>query len=191
MSNVQPPYPDGSGQQPGPPSYPAPPPSGYGLQPPARVEQPSSIRTAVRLMWAGAVVSLLSLVVTLVTLGGLKGQVRDQLAATQQDVTPEMVDAAFAAAIGAGVAGAVIAIGLWLWMAWKNGQGRRWARVVATVLGAINVVSTLFTLSAGASTAPSLVVSVVGLVLAVAILVLLWRKDSSAFYAARSARPAY
>lgn len=188
MSNVQPPPADGPEQRPG---YPAPPPSGYGQQARPPVEQPPSIRTAVRLMWAGAVVSLLSLIVTIATIGSSKDQIRDQMAASGQDVTPGMVDAAFAVAIGVGVVGALIAIGLWLWMAWKNGKGRSWARIVATVLGAFNVASTLFTFSAGSSPAPALVLAVVNLILAVAILVLLWRKDSSAFYRARSARPTY
>jgi len=31
------------------------------------------------------------------------------------------------------IAGAVALAGLWLWMAWKNKQGRPWARVVSTV----------------------------------------------------------
>jgi hypothetical protein len=155
------------------------------------MEQPPSIRTAVRLRWVGAAVSLLSLVVTISTLGTLKDRIREQVAATGQDVNPDMVDAAFAGAVAIGVLSGLVAAGLWLWMAWKNGQGRRWARVVATVLGGINVVSTLFSFAAGGSTLPALALAAVNLVLAISILVLLWRKESSAFYAARSARPAY
>ncbi len=71
-------------------------------------------------------------------------------------------------------------------MAWKNGQGRPWARIVATVLGGLNLLSTLSAVSLGNVTGASIAVSVVGLVIALVILSLLWRKESSEFYAARS-----
>ncbi len=150
------------------------------------VPQPSSISLAVRLMWAGAAVSLLSLVVTLLNLGDLKSQVREQLAASGQEVTDQVVNASYAAAIAFGVLGSLIAVLLWLWMAWKNGQGRTWARVVATVLGVINVLSTIYTLTAGTAPIAANILAVINVVLAVVILVLLWRKESSAFYQAQS-----
>ena len=173
------------------PQYPDAPQEQWGqqAQPGQPVEQPSSVRTAVLLMRVGAVISLLSLVATLLTLGSLKSQIRDQLVAGGQQVTDAAVDAAYAIAIVGSVVVALIGVGLWLWMAWKNGQGRGWARIVATVLGGLNVVMTLFSVASGNATALAMVLGLVNLVLAVAILVLLWKKESSAFYAARSGRP--
>jgi hypothetical protein len=152
----------------------------------AATAQPSSIRLAVRLMWAGAALSVVSLIVTLATLDSLKSDIRDSLRKSDANYTQSSLDAAYSIAIGGAVFAALVGVGLWLWMAWKNGEGRRWARVVATVLGGINLLSTLYTLTAGRSTAASMVLAVVNLVLAAVILVLLWRKESSDFYSARS-----
>ncbi|MDQ3415985.1 MAG: hypothetical protein M3474_02570 [Actinomycetota bacterium] len=69
-------------------------------------------------------------------------------------------------------------------MAWKNGQGRSWARIVATVLAGINVLFTAFGLASGNVAPVASILSVVKLILAIVIVVLLWRKESSAFYAA-------
>jgi hypothetical protein len=194
VSDVPPP--DNAGNQPEPegwsgtaglPRHPGTPPQESAAAPAAKPAQPPAIRNAVRLMWAGAVISLLSLVVTLATLGSLKTQVRDQLAQNNQKVTEDMVNAGYAAGIVGGVVVAIVAILLWLWMAWKNGQGRKWARIVATVLGVINVLSTLYTIGSGTAEPAAVVLAVINLVLAIAILVLLWRKEASAYYAACSA----
>ncbi len=148
--------------------------------------QPSSIRLAVRLMWAGAALSLLGLIVMFATLGSFKSQLRDALEKSDSNYSQSTYDTAYAVGIGSAVLAAVIGVALWLWMAWKNGEGRPWARIVATVFGGLNLVSTLYTVSAGTATGASIAVTIVSLVLSVGILVLLWRKESSAFYAARS-----
>lgn len=148
--------------------------------------RPSSIRLAVRLMWAGAVLSVVSLIVMFATLDSLKSDIRDSLRKSDANYTQSSLDAAYAVAIGGAVFAALVGVGLWLWMAWKNGEGRSWARVVATVLAGINLLSTIYTLTAGRSTGASMAIAVVNLVLAAVILVLLWRKESSDFYAERS-----
>ena len=180
----------GRSEYPGYPSAPSPYPSAppTGSAPAAAVPQPPSIWNAVRLMWVGAAISLISLVVTLATLGTLKQQIRDSVRNSGQNVTQSQVDAAFAGAIVFSVVIALIAIGLWLWMAWKNGQGRQWARIVATVLGVLNVIFTLLSFVGNRATGGARILSAIDLVIAIAILVLLWRKESSDFYQARSAR---
>jgi hypothetical protein len=198
MSSTEPPRPEDStgssdpsgaqaptGGPPQYPHYPDAPQEQWGQQPGPPVEQPSSVRTAVLLMRVGAVVSLLSLVATLLTLSSLKSQIRDQLVSSDRQVSDSMVDAAYGTAIVFSVVLALIGVGLWLWMAWKNGQGRGWARIVATVLGGLNVLLTLISVVSGNATTLALVLSLVNLVLAVVILVLLWKKESSAFFASR------
>jgi ABC-type sulfate transport system permease component len=150
------------------------------------VAQPSSIRLAVRLMWVGAALSVLGLIVTLLTLDSLKSQLRDQLEKSDSSYSESEFDALLGVTIGMAVVAAVIGLALWAWMAWKNGQGRSWARVVATVFGGLNLLSVISTLAVGGLTGASAAVSVASLLLAVVILVLLWRKESSEFYAARS-----
>jgi hypothetical protein len=73
-------------------------------------------------------------------------------------------------------------------MASANGKGRSWARIVATVLGALSVLSLLSSVAQGQLTTLNLIVSLVSLALAIAILVLLWRKESSAYYDAVKAQ---
>jgi hypothetical protein len=104
------------------------------------------------------------------------------------NVSQSTIDAAYSVAIVAGVIGGIIAVLLWLWMAWKNGQGRSWARVVATVFGGLNLLSTIFSLTSPQADGLSISISLINLVLAGAILVFLWRKESSAYYDAVSRR---
>ena len=182
----QPSYP---GQQPAQPaygSYPTGPAGAPGQARPAP-EQPSSIKLAVKLMWAGAAVSLLSLVVALIGVGSLKDDIARQLREDDPSVAQSTIDAAFAVGIVFAIGVGAISVLLWIWMAWKNGQGRSWARVTATVLGALNVVFTLLGFAAGGVETPTLLLSVVNLVLAVVILVLLWRKESTQFFEGHTA----
>ena len=189
-------YPAEGTSAPGPGDYPTHPgtPPGGGWSPPggpgAEVPQTGSIRLAVRLMWAGAVVSLVSLIVGLATLGSVKDDIRDELVKDDPNVSQSTIDTAYAVGIGLVVVVGALGVLAWLWMAWKNGQGRSWARIVATVLGGLNVLFTLLSFTGANAEPVSLIFSLINLVLAIVILILLWRKDSSEFYTARS-RPQY
>jgi hypothetical protein len=79
------------------------------------------------------------------------------------------------------VIGAVITIGLWLWMAWANGHGRSWARTVSAVLFGINTLDLIISFAlvhAAASMIVGLLVWLVGL----AAIELLFRRESGPFY---------
>lgn len=186
----QTPYP-GQPQYPGaqqPPAqygaYPAGPggPGGPPRQAPPAPSQPPSVALAVKLMWAGAALSVVSLIYTLSRLGGLKDDIREQLVKNGTEVTKSTVDVAFGVAIGFAVLFGLVGAMLWLWMAWKNGQGRGWARIVATVFAGLNLVGLLFSLAAGSSEPLAAVLTVVTVVIGVAVVILLWRKESSQFY---------
>jgi hypothetical protein len=153
--------------------------SGYAPQP---VEQPPSIRTAVRLMYVGAALSLLGVVLTLVQIDTIRDTIEDD----NPSFSASEVDTAVNVTVGATVIAGLVGIGLWVWMAVKNGQGRSWARVVATVLGVVNILFNLFGLAGGGATAASLVFSLVLLALAAVILFLLFRPESTRFYDFRS-----
>lgn len=173
------PYPSYAG---GPPAYRG----GVADVPAAPVPQPSSIRTAVLLMYLGAALSVIGLLVGLATLGSLRDNIRSRL----QDngtFTASQLDTAYHVAVVSIVVIALIAIGLWVWMAVKNGQGRSWARIVATVLGGLNILQFLINLAQSQSTAGSTVLSVISVLLAIAILVMLWRPESSAYFQATRA----
>ncbi len=88
---------------------------------------PRPVRNAVRLMCAGAVLTLADVATVLVTLGGVRSAVGHDLSGGQwPTVMLTQVDFWLASApIGAGV---------WLWLAWANGRGYHWARSAFTAL---------------------------------------------------------
>lgn len=190
MTNTPPdPYqPSYPGQQPPPAPYGAYPtgPAG-GFQPPPAPSQPSSISLAVKLMWVGAALSLLSLIYSITTLGDLKDDIAIELVKSDPDVTQATIDVVYGVTITFAFLFGLVGALLWVWMAWKNGQGRAWARVVATVFGGLNLLGLLFTVGAGSADALTAVSSVASVVLAGVILFLLWRKESSQFYEASAA----
>ena len=112
--------------------------------------------------------------------------IRDAIEDSDDTLTSSEVDTLVNVSIGSAVVAGLVGVGLWVWMAVKNGQGRSWARVVATVLGALNIVFTLLGLAGGTATAVTLVSSLVSLVLAGVILYLLYRPESTRFYDFRS-----
>ena len=148
----------------------------------AAVARPSSVTRAVQLMYVGAALSVVGIVVAWTT----KSQLRDQIEATSPTLTPDQVESAVTISLWAGIVVGLIAVGLWLWMAAANGAGKSWARVLATVLGGLGVLSAILSLTTG--TGITIALQLLSLVLAVAILVLLWRPASSAYFQARSAR---
>ncbi|MGA9101034.1 hypothetical protein [Aeromicrobium sp.] len=173
-------------------NVPAPPTPSAALPAP---ERPTSLGTAVMLMWAGAALVVVSTVLGYATGDNSKSVVAEQMRDADPNVTQTEIDAAYVFGIAFSVVFAILAIGLWCWMAWKNGQGRSWARVVATVLGGLNILSTIVGLAVasvmgmpGASTAIGYGVGAIQMILAIVILVLLWQKSSTTYYNAISER---
>jgi hypothetical protein len=82
---------------------------------------PRPVRDAVRLMCAGAVLTLAALVTVLVTLGGVR-------AAAAYDLTGGQWPTVMLTQVGFWLASAPIGAGAWLWLAWANGRGYHWAR---------------------------------------------------------------
>jgi hypothetical protein len=129
-------------------------------------------------MRVGAAISALGVIVAFAQTGELRDQIRD----AEPTLTADEVDAAVAVGLTfIGVIG-VISVGLWLWMAAKNGEGKAWARTVATVFGGLNVLFTAFGFAGDQLGPLNVIFSIVGIVLAVTILVLLYRPESSAYY---------
>jgi len=89
-----------------------------------------TVRAAVRLMYAGAVVSTVNLIIVLAVLGDIKARhavFGHRLTAAQVSQFNTLFVTLFA------VTG-LVPVALWLWMARANGQGRNWARRLSTVL---------------------------------------------------------
>jgi hypothetical protein len=81
---------------------------------------------AVRLMYFGAVVELVVLLTILATLS----DVRDAILVRQPGYTSAQWHSEVASALKPLMVGAALGVGFWLWMAWANSRGHRWARVL-------------------------------------------------------------
>jgi hypothetical protein len=152
---------------------------------PVRPGPPPSVVMAVRLMYGGAVLSGVSLVVGLATVGSL----RTALHKSDPSLTAKQLHDLQTVVVVGSVAIGVISIALWVWMALTNQAGKSWARIVDTVLFGLN---TLFLLLgvARAGAAAGTLVSILIWLIGLGAVILLWRKDSSEYYAAQSAPPA-
>jgi|SRR5947208_218248 len=141
------------------------------------VEQPPfSVRTAVRLMYAGAVLSAIDLIVTLAT----AGQLRHLIHVARPGLSAAKLDGAVHAQIASSIAIWLITIAFWVVMARTNQAGRGWARTVATVLCALSTVSFVEALVQPASLLSKLFFAPLWLA-GVAATVFLWRPDTSAY----------
>ncbi len=88
-----------------------------------------------------------------------------------------------ASPVAAGIIAGVIAAGLWLWMAWKTGAGRGWARVLSTVFFGfmcVGLLGGLIGLAGGAVLAFVFTLAEWGVGLAAVIY--LWKRESSEFF---------
>ena len=116
-------------------------------EPAERPPVPQSITRAVQLMYAGAVASLLGIVIALTTLSSIKSQIISR----NPSLTTTQVNNAEHVAIGILIASGLIGAALWLWMAQSSKAGKNWARIVSTVLFAIQTINVV----AGASAVPT------------------------------------
>ena len=145
---------------------------------------PQPVRTAVLFMYAGAAMSAIQIILGLITIGSLKSIIRSRY----PNYSASQIHAAQIAGVVGIVAVGAIAIGLWLWMAWANGKGRSWARIVASVLFGLNTISLLSQI-ARPHAAIVLVFEVLVWLAGLGAIFFLWQRESSAYFQARSGQP--
>jgi hypothetical protein len=146
-------------------------------QEPQPTQPPGSVLNAVKLMYAGAALSAVGIIISLVTISSLKTAIQ----ARDPNFTTTQLHAAEGVAVGSVVIGGLIAIGLWLWMAWANGKGRNWARILSSVLFGVNTLDLLLSI-AQPHAAIGLVFSLVVWLVGLGAIVLIWSKQSAPFY---------
>jgi hypothetical protein len=158
---------------------------------PLRPAAPAPVRTAVTLMYAGAAVSAVTVIIALALIPAVKAALRTAhpgLTAAQVSDVNTLITLAMVFGL------AVIA--MWLWMARANGQGRNWARILSTVLFGLATLQMLGQASVrqpGESWSPLgvgvlvlfVIVPVLGWLVGLAAVWLLWRPASSAFFKPR------
>ena len=144
---------------------------------PERPPAPAPVLNAVKLMYAGAAVSTVSLIVSLVDISGTKSAIkkaRPSLTATQINQLNTFI-------ITLAIVSGVIGIALWLWMARANSQGRNWARILSTVLFCLATLDLVGVFSEP-KTAIGLVFPVLTWFIGLGAVFLLWRSESTEFF---------
>jgi hypothetical protein len=144
-----------------------------------RPGQPRTVFAAIRLMWAGALAELAVAITILATIGSVRASVLHAYPpawpATHLQLISEMAEAP-------------LVIGLWLWMAWANGQGKNRGRAALAVFSGLDSLAVLAAVSAGGITyAPAdIAAGMVQCLVALAVVVLIFNPASSRHY--RTAR---
>lgn len=144
---------------------------------PVQTEPPNSVNTAVKLMYAGAVVNALSLIIGLATIGSLRSALR-RAAPTLTSAQLHNYEVFFVAVT---VVSGVLGIVLWLWMARMNKAGKSWARITGTVFFGIYTLLLLLGV-ARAGAAASTLVSILTWLIGLGTVILLWRRTSSEYF---------
>jgi hypothetical protein len=149
---------------------------------PERVPPPRNVLTAVRLMYAAAAIEVIGVVVFLVSRGSLKSTI---LSRHPGDTAAQLHTAEIARTVPL-IIGAIIAVALWLWMAWANRQGRNWARVVSAVLFGISTLDLIVGIVVAKGAVASQIVGVVIWLMGLAVILLIFSKQSSPYYQPRA-----
>ena len=156
---------------------------------------PAPVHRAVRLMQAGAAVSTLSLIFTVIGSFSLKHNMMTANAQKlqQHQITESQISNTATGLIIYTILIGLVSIGLWLWMARMNEAGRRWARITASVffaLWSLYTYSVLGELHGGVTVTATLIVSLVLIlalwVIGAATVFYLWRPASTAYFKAQS-----
>lgn len=142
-----------------------------------RPPAPASVLTAVKAMYAGAVISLLGIVIDIVTISATKSAI----ARHSKNMTASQVASTQHVLIAGFVAGGVIAAVVWIVLARFCKLGRGWARITGTVLFGLATVDTLVGLTTPIALAVRLWALLTWLAGLTAV-VFLWRRASSAYF---------
>jgi hypothetical protein len=144
---------------------------------PVRPQAPVSVVRAVRLMYVGAGVEVVALIVGLIT----RGSLNSAILRAHPHYTATQLHNAEIAQTTAVVVGALIAVGLWLWMAWADGKGKSWARILSAVFFGIGTLAQLASFIVARSGADR-IVGAVGWLVGLVTIVLLFSKESGPFF---------
>jgi hypothetical protein len=142
-----------------------------------RVTAPQSIQNAVKLMYAGAVLTGISIIVLIVTIS----QVKTAFHKANPSWTTHHVSTVATSYVVTNIVAGLIGVGLWIMMAQMNGKGRQRARMVATILFAINTLS-IFQLLRGGATVFGVIMVVLTWLAGLGAVVLLWQSNSTEYY---------
>ena len=147
---------------------------------PDRPPAPPAVLNAVQLMYVGAAVSAVSLIISLVSIGGTKDAIRK----ARPSLTATQVNQLNTFIIALAVVSGVIGVALWLWMARANGQGKNWARILSTVLFGLATLD-MFGVLSQPKTVLGLIFPLLTWLVGLGAIVFLWRRESTEFFKPR------
>jgi hypothetical protein len=150
---------------------------------PQRIPPPRSVLNAVKLMYAGAALEVVVVIIAIVSRGSLKASIL----ANHPGYTAARLHTSEVAQVTPLVVGGLVGVGLWLWMAWANRNGRSWARVVAAVLSGINTLDVLSALVLVRGAVASQIIGAVVWLVGLGAIILIFNKESGPFYSQRRA----
>ena len=105
--------------------------------------RPRTVRAAVRLMLAGAAAELAALITVIASLGSVRAAVAaHDTAAAHAVMVHQIFD----------MAAIPVAVGIWLWLAWANGKGEDWARLLSVACFGLLTLAVLGMMSLHAAT---------------------------------------
>ncbi len=142
-----------------------------------RPPAPASVLNAVKVMYAGAVASLIGIVIDITTISATKTVLEKHdpsMSASKINATQHALVAEF---IVAGLIGAAV----WIFLARSCKNGRNWARITGTVLFGVATLDAIVITVLPVATALKIYAPVVWLI-GLAAVVLLWQRRSTAFF---------
>jgi hypothetical protein len=153
-------------------------PTGAQMPVQQRPPVPASVATAVKVMYVGALTSLLGIVIDIVTVGATKTAIEKH----SHHLTMSQVNSVQHVLVTSFIIGGVIGAAVWIVLARLCQAGKNGARITGTALFGLATLDTLV----GAGVAPvagvlkiwAVVVWLVGLT----AVIFLWRRASSAFF---------
>jgi hypothetical protein len=149
---------------------------------PERPPAPPAVQNAVKLMYVGAAISTVSLIISLIDISGTREAIRK----ARPSLTTAQVNQLNTFIITLAIVSGVIGVALWLWMARANSQGRNWARITSTVLFVLATLD-LYGVLSQPKTVLGLIFPVLTWLVGLGAVILLWRKESTEFFKPRRA----
>ncbi len=153
---------------------------------PSRPPAPAPVLTAVKLMYAGAAVSTVEQIIGLALIVfDIKAAARGRFlghSLTAPQMRPLIITVWIVVSLAL--------LALWLWLAWANGRGRNWARILSTVLFGLATLQLRHPQPQGSPAGFGVTVLYYGVtalfvaawLVGAAAVWLLWRPASSAFF---------
>jgi hypothetical protein len=140
--------------------------------------RPAAMRRVAPLMYAGAVVAVAN--------GIASGLTRHNVTFyTYSSTSPHTATAHEASSLAAGIIQAIIGGSLWLWMAWKAGTGRNWARVLSTIFfgfASVGLIGTIASPGGPGYSVPAFIALLAEWGVGLVVIIQLWRPESSEFF---------